>query len=54
MGVICADCGGPIGQDKGPPDGWQLENGRTVCHSCCVADFCKLVDTALLLSDEFK
>ncbi len=36
--ATCADCGGPIGQDKGPPDGWQLEDGRTVCHACCVAD----------------
>lgn len=43
----CADCGGPIGQDKGPPDGWQLEDGRTVCHSCCCADFRQLVDAFL-------
>lgn len=34
----CADCGGPIGQDNGPPDGWQLEDGRTVCQACCAAD----------------
>jgi hypothetical protein len=34
----CADCGSPIGQDKGPPDGWQLEDGRTVCQTCCVKD----------------
>ena len=34
----CADCGGPIGQDAGPKDGWQLEDGRTVCHQCCAAD----------------
>ena len=34
----CADCGGPIGQDDGPPDGWQLEGGRTVCHGCCAKD----------------
>lgn len=34
----CADCGCRIGQDKGPPDGWQLEDGRTVCHACCAAD----------------
>lgn len=47
MGVICSDCGGLIGQDKGPPDGWQLEDGRTVCHACCVIDFCGLVDAAL-------
>lgn len=35
----CADCGGVVGQDNGPPDGWQLEDGRTVCHACCVTDF---------------
>jgi hypothetical protein len=40
----CADCGGPIGKDNGPPDGWQLEDGRTVCHSCCCADLKKFVD----------
>lgn len=34
----CADCGGPIGLDAGPKDGWQLEDGRTVCHQCCAAD----------------
>jgi hypothetical protein len=34
----CADCGNRIGQDNGPPDGWQLEDGRTVCHACCCAD----------------
>lgn len=34
----CADCNGPIGQDNGPPDGWQLEDGRTVCHACCSVD----------------
>ena len=34
----CADCGGIVGQDSGPPDGWQLEDGRTVCQACCVAD----------------
>jgi len=43
----CADCDGPIGQDKGPPDGWQLEDGRTVCHACCVADFRKILDKTL-------
>jgi len=34
----CADCGGVVGQDHGPPDGWQLEDGRTVCHACCAKD----------------
>jgi Predicted 3'-5' exonuclease related to the exonuclease domain of PolB len=36
--IACADCGGPIGQDAGPSDGWQLEDGRTVCHPCCLSD----------------
>ena len=44
---VCADCGGPIGEDKGPPDGWQLEDGRTVCHTCCVLDFRSIVDAVL-------
>ena len=34
----CADCAGPIGLDDGPKDGWQLEDGRTVCQRCCVKD----------------
>jgi hypothetical protein len=45
--VACADCGGPIGEDKGPPDGWQLEDSRTVCHACCVLDFRSIVDAVL-------
>lgn len=36
--LMCADCGKRIGEDDGPPDGWQLEDGRTVCQACCVAD----------------
>lgn len=36
--LTCADCGGLIGADDGPEDGWVLEDGRTVCHACCVAD----------------
>jgi hypothetical protein len=38
----CADCGGPIGQAHGPPDGWQLEDGRTVCQVCCGRDLHRL------------
>jgi hypothetical protein len=34
----CADCGCEIGKDKGPPDGWQLDDGRTVCHGCAVTE----------------
>lgn len=43
----CADCGGPIGEDRGPPDGWQLEDGRTVCHACCMKDTGRIVDAVL-------
>lgn len=50
--LLCADCGGQVGQDRGPPDGWQLEDGRTVCHECCLIDFDKLVELAKKLSDE--
>lgn len=41
--TLCADCGHEIGKDCGPKDGWQLEDGRTVCHACCVADTRRLV-----------
>jgi hypothetical protein len=34
----CDDCGGPIYCGKGPPDGWQLDDGRSVCNDCSVAD----------------
>lgn len=43
----CADCGGAIGEDDGPPDGWQLEDSRTVCHTCCVADTRQIISTTL-------
>lgn len=39
----CADCGVQIGLDDGPPDGWQLEDGRTVCQNCCVLDLKKMM-----------
>lgn len=40
----CTDCGCAIGKDSGPPDGWQLEDGRTVCQRCCIADLRRVVD----------
>ena len=40
----CADCAGPIGQDAGPQDGWQLEDGRTVCQKCCRQDLIRFAD----------
>lgn len=45
----CADCGGQIGQDNGPSDGWQLEDGRTVCHACCGADTKRVCDEIVAL-----
>jgi len=35
---LCADCACEIGHDHVPRDGWQLEDGRTVCQKCCVAE----------------
>lgn len=40
----CADCAGPIGLDDGPKDGWQLEDGRTVCQRCCSQDLIRFAD----------
>ena len=38
--LFCADCGTEIlNPVRGPKDGWQFEDGRTVCHDCCVVDF---------------
>ena len=42
--VVCADCREPIGQDAGPQDGWQLEDGRTVCQKCCRQDLIRFAD----------
>lgn len=39
---ICADCLGPIGQANGPRDGWELEDGRTVCQACAADDLRQL------------
>ena len=47
--LICADCGRPAAGPPGPLDGWQLEDGRTVCDACCVADLKRL--TSLLITD---
>jgi len=35
---LCDDCGDEIGLYHGPNEGWELEDGRTVCHDCCVSD----------------
>jgi len=48
---ICADCGRPIGFDDGPPDGWQLEDKRTVCQKCCVIDTRRIIDQIIDLGN---
>jgi hypothetical protein len=52
MSKFCEDCHHPIGNDDGPPDGWELEDGRTVCDSCCSADLQRL--SALLSKSTAK
>jgi hypothetical protein len=39
---ICADCGIIIPRDATPWGGWTLEDGRKVCHKCCVKDLKKI------------
>lgn len=36
--MICADCKKPITGKTEPADGWQLDDGRTVCGHCCAQD----------------
>lgn len=48
-GSYCADCGmSPYGP-PGPPDGWQLEDGRTVCHACCAKDTRQFLDAIAMV-----
>lgn len=35
---LCDDCKKPITTYGGSPDGWQLEDGRSVCQVCAVRD----------------
>lgn len=48
----CADCGGEIGKDNGPADGWQLEDGRTVCQRCYIKDLRRQGPRAMLRAME--
>ena len=41
----CDACNGPIFTGEGPPDGWQLEDGRSVCHDCSAADLRQIAET---------
>jgi hypothetical protein len=45
--IRCADCGRPAAGPQCPPDGWQLEDDRTVCNACCVADTKRLVQALI-------
>jgi hypothetical protein len=51
--IKCADCGKPIGE-TGPPDGWQMEDGRTVCQSCCVADLKRITEALIKASQDHQ
>ena len=46
----CANCGTLIGYDDGPPDGWQLEDGRTVCDRCCSRELGRAIVVANALA----
>ncbi len=50
--LVCSDCNGLIlGVDE-PRDGWQLEDGRTVCGKCCVKDTQQFADAAIRASKQ--
>lgn len=49
--LLCDDCGFEIGDDS-PVDGWEMEDGRVICHSCCCSDFSVLVDRAIALNKQ--
>lgn len=44
--LACADCGRRVGEDGGPADGWQVEDGRTICNTCNAAELDALADVA--------
>ena len=48
--LLCDDCGFEIGDDS-PSDGWQIGD-KTVCHTCCSADFGRIVDIVIGLNKE--
>lgn len=48
----CADCGGPVPDSpRCPPDGWQLEDGRTVCGKCATEDLKQTVRRVTFFAD---
>lgn len=49
--LLCDDCGFEIGDDS-PSDGWQMEDGRTVCHTCCSMGFSSFIDFAINLNKQ--
>lgn len=37
--ILCDECNKKIGHDlKWPRDAWKLENGKTLCRTCCIID----------------
>ncbi len=48
MPLKCDDCGDLIDTSgkEYPPDGWQLEDGRTVCGPCAVNDLHRVAEIA--------
>lgn len=48
--IECDDCGLWMSRNAMR---WELEDGRTVCHRCCVADTSKLLEGRLARSWTF-
>ena len=47
----CADCGIEIGHNRSPRDMWEMEDGRTVCHKCAVAELRRFTEVMRLLKE---
>lgn len=52
MTDTCDECGAELGLDSGPPGGWQVEDGRTLCQSCCGADLRARLKAEKLIEDD--
>ena len=47
----CADCGIEIGHNRSPRDMWEMEDGRTVCYKCAVAELRRFTEVMRLLKE---
>ena len=47
----CADCGCEIRHGGSPRDMWEMEDGRTVCHKCAVAELRRFTEVMRLLKE---